>query len=286
MSKKVLVAINGHSGAGKSRLENALSKRGVTCPREILYTSRSPRDGEIHGKDYYFLSRGAIAALPRSDFFVGPVGDMLQAVDLCQVEFDLKANPLVFIEIFQDLWPGLVDLISSRIGPELRTEAVFLTAVDPLYLKSMTDERARSFIETEVRRLLEWRKKDKPQDIVKRSKSAVKEILTAIGPEGGNLYKKVFYSSPEGPDGQDEWTSDEEPIGRAAEVLNEFLQFIERCPQCGSILQSSLVEKPEGAGYMLYEYDVTKCTNRECDYYVEEPTGSIHRIPDCSRDFS
>ncbi len=82
----MLLRLSGHSGAGKSRLTAALPQFGITCPRAILYTSRSPRDGEVHGKDYYFLSRGAIAALPRSDFYVSPVREMLQAVDLSQLE--------------------------------------------------------------------------------------------------------------------------------------------------------------------------------------------------------
>jgi guanylate kinase len=88
----LLLRLSGHSGAGKSRLTAALPNLGVTCPRTVLYTSRLARPGEVHGQDYYFLSYGAINALPSSDFFVGPVREMLQGVDLSQLESDLKSN--------------------------------------------------------------------------------------------------------------------------------------------------------------------------------------------------
>src|SRR5436305_295791 len=94
----MLLRLSGHSGAGKSRVTAALSRFGVTCPRAVLYTSRAARDGEIHGRDYYFLSRGAIAALPRSDFYMGSVREMLQAVDLSQLEIELQSNRLVLVE--------------------------------------------------------------------------------------------------------------------------------------------------------------------------------------------
>ena len=82
----LLLRLSGHSGAGKSRLLAELPKLDITCPRAVLYTSRLARTGERHGQDYYFLSRSAIAALPAADFYIGPVREMLQAVDLSQLE--------------------------------------------------------------------------------------------------------------------------------------------------------------------------------------------------------
>ncbi|MBM3798239.1 MAG: hypothetical protein FJW31_30330 [Acidobacteria bacterium] len=51
-----LLRLSGHSGAGKSRLIRALPRLGMKCPRAVIYTSRPPRPGEVHGVDYYFLS--------------------------------------------------------------------------------------------------------------------------------------------------------------------------------------------------------------------------------------
>ena len=223
----MLLRLSGHSGAGKSRLTAALPKHGLSCPRAVLYTSRPARDGEFHGQDYYFLSRAAIAALPAGNFFVGPVREMLQAVDLDQLEHDLRTNDLVLIEIFHTLWPGLESRIKERIGTELRTASVFMTAVSPDHLKSLADDGARGeHVRTEVNNILTIRAKDDPPKIKKRAASAVQEILAAIGPEGSEEYAKVFYSAPEGPDGQDDWTREDHPVGRAKAVLDDFIQFV------------------------------------------------------------
>lgn len=223
----MLVRLSGHSGAGKSRLTAALPKHGVQCPRAVIYTSRLARDDEVHGKDYYFLSRSAIAALPSAAFFVGPVREMLQAVDLDQLEQDIRSNDVVLIEIFHALWPELELQVKARVGNDLRTASVFMTAVDPDHLRSLPDDNARGeHIRTEVTEILTIRAKDEESKIKKRAASAVDEILTAIGPDGAKQYARVFHSSPEGPDKNDDWTREAAPIGRAKEVLNEFVRFV------------------------------------------------------------
>jgi hypothetical protein len=224
----MLLHLAGHSGAGKTRLLTALPARGVTAPRAVLCTSRLPRDAEIHGRDYYFLTRGAVAALPRESFFVGPVREQLQAVDLVQLEEDLKNNLLVLVEIHPTLWPGLKQAMTDRLGDRLRTASVFMTAVDPEAIRAMPDNDARGrYIRTEVERTLTWRAKDSSASIGRRVASAVGEILKALGLDGRTDYDRVLHSSPEGPDGQDDWTRGGAPVGRAGRALDEFVQFVE-----------------------------------------------------------
>lgn len=226
----MLFHLAGHSGAGKSRLIAALVKRGVKFPRAVLYTSRLARDGEIHGVDYYFLSKGAIAALPRPSFFIGPVREMLQAVDLVQLEEDLRSpkSNLVLIEIFADLWPELKSQITNRVGGELRTASVFMTAVDPEIVKALPENEIRGrYIQTEVQRSLTWRGKDAGDKVASRSRSAVDEVLGALQlKQTAACYDEVLHSAPEGPDGQDEWTRTGEPIGRAKSVLDRVAALI------------------------------------------------------------
>lgn len=223
----LLLRLSGHSGAGKSRLTDALPNYGIKCPRSVLYTSRLAREGEVHGNDYYFLSRSAIKAFKKEDFYVGPVLEMLQAVDLNQLEQDLKKSDLVIIEIFHTLWPGLKKHITKRIGDDLRTVSVFMTAIDPDFLHSLPSDEARAqHIRDEVSNILSARGKDDTTTINKRSDSAVQEILAAIGHDGIKQYRKVFHSAPEGPDGDDEWTREEEPTGRARKVLDDFIVFV------------------------------------------------------------
>jgi energy-coupling factor transporter ATP-binding protein EcfA2 len=223
----LLLRLSGHSGAGKSRLLAALSQFGITCSIARLYTSRLPRQGEVHGRDYYFLSRSKIRALPKDRFYIGRVHEMLQAVDLEQISQDLKSNDLVIIDIFHALWPALERRIKERVGINLRTMSVFMTALDPDHLLSLPSVKDRGdHIQEEVASILTARGKDEPDKVKERSKSAVKQILDAIDPGQNVQYNKVFYSAPEGPDGKDDWTRETQPVGRAKKVLDEFIDFI------------------------------------------------------------
>ena len=57
MSKKgVLTVVSGFSGAGKGTLMKALLKK-YDYELSISATTRSPRVGEEHGREYFFLTR-------------------------------------------------------------------------------------------------------------------------------------------------------------------------------------------------------------------------------------
>jgi len=221
----LLVRLSGHSGAGKSRLTAALPRYGITCPLVVRYTSRLARSAEQHGVDYYFLSRAAITALPSADFYVGPVREMLQAVDLSQLEIDLRSSNVVMVEIFPELWPGLLRRLEERMGCAVPNTSVFMTAVHRKTILDLPEQSRGLFIQSEVERILSWRSKDAPDKVRIRAKSAVDEILTAISPEGSRHYARIFDSAPEGPDGEDEWTVEAEPVGDARRVLDEFIAF-------------------------------------------------------------
>ena len=222
----LLIRLSGHSGAGKSRLLAAISKSNVKYRKVVLYTSRSARDGEINGKDYYFLSREAIEQLPSDMFFKGQVREMLQAVDLKQLESDLRSGDLVIIEIFHALWPGLEMTMKCQLQGELSTASLFLTAIDPGNLRQVSNDVAADIIKRDVKRILEWRGKDPVDAILRRAKSAVDEVLNAL--KNHSEYDKILYSAPEGPDGEDDWTKYDSPIGQAAHTVNEFLYFIQK----------------------------------------------------------
>jgi guanylate kinase len=221
----LLLRLSGHSGAGKSRLLAALPRYGVTCPRAVLYTSRLAREDERHGVDYYFLSRAALAALRSSDFHVGAVRENLQAVDLSQLEIDLRSSGTVSIDIHADMWPGLIERLEERMRCAVPNVSVFLTAVHRETILALPDERRGPYIESEVEKILLWRAKDARDKIRIRAKAAVGEVLSAIGPGGSAQYARVFDSSPEGPNGEDEWTKESEPVGEARRVLDEFIAF-------------------------------------------------------------
>ena len=58
---KRLTTLTGPSCAGKSTLERMLAERGAQ--RAISTTTRAPRNGEVDGVDYYFVSQDEFATL-------------------------------------------------------------------------------------------------------------------------------------------------------------------------------------------------------------------------------
>ena len=222
----ILLRLSGHSGAGKTRLVNALTRYGITCPKVIRYTSRERREGEAEGEDYHFRSREFIESLPEKDFLVGPVRNMLQAFDLDQITKDLKNNDLLLIEIYPALWERLADQLYERLGNNLKTASVFMTAVDPAVIRQLPDENARSeYIRDKVYRFLLTRGKDSPEDIKIRANAAPEEILAALNPQGVKAYSRIIFSAPEGPDGEDDWTKESLPVGQAKAAMEEFITF-------------------------------------------------------------
>ena len=222
----ILLRLSGHSCAGKTRLVEALPRYGIDIPKVLRYTSRPARPGEFHGQDYYFMSRSFIEKLPKEDFLVGPVRNMLQAFDLSQLENDLQRYDLLLIEIYPALWPLLLERLSERLEEKLITASVFLTAVDPEKIRSIKDDIDKAgYITGEVKKMLINRGKDDPEDIEIRASYAAREITQAIGQEGKWLYSRIIHSSPEGPDGKDDWTKDNAPVGQAATAMEEFTSF-------------------------------------------------------------
>ncbi len=56
MSKGVLVVVSGFSGAGKGTMMKEMIQK-YDYHLSISATTRNPREGEVHGKDYYFCSK-------------------------------------------------------------------------------------------------------------------------------------------------------------------------------------------------------------------------------------
>ncbi|MBQ8876414.1 MAG: guanylate kinase [Clostridia bacterium] len=55
--KNKLLVISGPSGVGKGTLVKALKARRADVVESISCTTRSPRTGETHGKEYFFLTK-------------------------------------------------------------------------------------------------------------------------------------------------------------------------------------------------------------------------------------
>ena len=65
----LLIIITAPSGAGKSSLINAALEADAPLQRSISYTTRPPRPGEQHGREYFFVDeRAFLEMLGRGEF--------------------------------------------------------------------------------------------------------------------------------------------------------------------------------------------------------------------------
>ena len=55
--KNILMAVSGPSGVGKGTLVKTLIKRRKDIVESVSCTTRAPREGEVHGREYYFLDK-------------------------------------------------------------------------------------------------------------------------------------------------------------------------------------------------------------------------------------
>ena len=70
-TKPKLIVFSAPSGAGKSSLiKNIIEKSTGDIELSISATTRPPRDGEEHGRDYFFISDEEFNELRRSNSFI------------------------------------------------------------------------------------------------------------------------------------------------------------------------------------------------------------------------
>ena len=63
----ILAVVSGFSGAGKGTLMKALLEKYDNYALSISATTRKPREGEIHGREYFFMSVDEFEALIAND---------------------------------------------------------------------------------------------------------------------------------------------------------------------------------------------------------------------------
>ncbi len=68
MSKGMLIIISGPSGSGKGTVVKLLDKSRYSL--SISMTTRTPRVGEVDGKDYFFVSKEQFVDLRKNDEFL------------------------------------------------------------------------------------------------------------------------------------------------------------------------------------------------------------------------
>ena len=68
--KHVLLAVSGPSGVGKGTMVKTIIERREDVVESVSCTTRPPREGEVHGKHYFFLSREEFERRIKEDDFL------------------------------------------------------------------------------------------------------------------------------------------------------------------------------------------------------------------------
>ena len=186
-----LIILSGPSCVGKGPLHMAFAKfypeQAAKLQKLVLYNCRSPRPGELDGKDYYFRSREEIERLrEKQNFIVLDVRGDLQAVDLKDIERRLgtgdlffEGNPFVGRKLLEE-FPSMDSLLSIFLTPLSREEILFLRSQEPgLSLADfLTDVMRRKLLRRTKRQKNILSLKDL-ENIERRAASAYSELTEA-----------------------------------------------------------------------------------------------------------
>ncbi len=116
--KGLLLILSSPSGAGKSTLAKRLMEWDPSLRFSVSATTRAPRAGEEHGRDYYFKSRDEFEALVAS-------GDMLEHAEVFGNFYGSPKGPVdqAMAEgrdtLFDIDWQGGQQIRSSALGRDV-----------------------------------------------------------------------------------------------------------------------------------------------------------------------
>ena len=154
----LLIVISGPSGVGKDSVLRSMKECGLPFHFVVTATTRPPRPEEIHGKDYFFVSKEEFAAMIEQD----------ELIEYAIVYSDYKGIPKQ--QVREALASGKdvvmrVDVQGSATVRKLATEAVLI------FLSTQSED--------ELVERLKRRKSDQADDLGLRIATARQELKRA-----------------------------------------------------------------------------------------------------------
>ena len=101
MNNRNIILLTAPSGAGKTSLARALMEQEPRAAWSVSHTTRTPRPGEIDGRDYHFVTPQRFQALVDEDAFLehAEVYGNRYGTSRKAVEDQLKAGRIVLLDI-------------------------------------------------------------------------------------------------------------------------------------------------------------------------------------------
>jgi guanylate kinase len=218
------IILSGPSCVGKGPLHSAFSKffpeQAASLHKLVLYNCRSPRPGEVDGKDYWFRSRQEIETFrKKQNFIVLDVRGDLQAVDLNDVDRTLTAghlffegNPFVGRKLREAI-AAKANLLSVFLSPLSREEILFLQSRNVALPEFLTDVMRRKLLRRTQRQNGILSVKDL-ENIERRASSAYTELKEA-------WHFDYVIPNHDGEDSEN-WDAFYYPVGDARKTLVAF----------------------------------------------------------------
>jgi guanylate kinase len=149
MEKGILVVISGFSGSGKGTLmKKLIEEYGADYALSVSATTRSPRPGEVDGKDYFFVSKERFEEMIKADALV----------EYAQYVENYYGTPKQYV--FDQLDAGKNVILEIEIQGALKirqqfpdTRLLFVTAPDAETLKNRLIGRGTETEEVVYKRL-------------------------------------------------------------------------------------------------------------------------------------
>jgi guanylate kinase len=154
--KGLAIILSAPSGGGKSSIARALLARDTTLVRSISATTRKPRPGDIDGKDYFFKSKNDFLKMISE-------GKLLEYSEIYD---NLYGIPKDFVEAQLHQGHDLIFDIDTQGAQKLKT--ILPNSVVSIFILPPSID--------ELRKRLEARNQDSPEEINLRINLAIKEI--------------------------------------------------------------------------------------------------------------
>ena len=143
-----LFLVTAPSGAGKSSLVSALLKADPTVHLSISHTTRSPRPGEVDGREYHFVTVETFEAMKENNAFLewAYVHGNYYGTSKTWIESELAVGHDVLLEID---WQGALQV--KRLFPDV--VGIFILPPSVEALRERLNKRATDAPEVIARRL-------------------------------------------------------------------------------------------------------------------------------------
>lgn len=193
----MLIVISGPSGSGKGTIIKEVMKKIPDLIYSVSYTTRPKREGEIEGKDYFFISKDEFEKLIDEDFFIewAKVYDYYYGTGKEFVLNNLNDNKDVILEIEIQGAKKIREIYDKK-----NVIFIFIAPPDFKELEKRIMNRKRGETEEEIKKRMDFAKKEieesKNYDYIiinDNINKAVKKIVNIINKERRKIYDSRFW---------------------------------------------------------------------------------------------